>query len=316
MSPITSGLVFLGIVLSITVLSGGLHRIEEGYVGVYYHGGVLSKRISEPGYNVLIPFFTTYHQVQVSVQTDEVREIPCGTSGGVLIYFDKIEVVNRLKKESVYETVKNYTVDYDRLWIYDKIHNEINQFCTKHTLQDVYITKFDTLDESLAESLQKDLKIWAPGVEILGIRVTKPRIPESIRKNYENMEKERTKLLIVTESQKVQAQEAESWKEQEIIKAKSKLEVAEINIQKELNEKINQKKLSEIENKMEFDSAKAKTDATFYKSSKDLETLQQKLSNEYLESVTVDALVNNVKFYLGDSVPVNFGTNFVGQPGQ
>jgi len=313
MSPIASGLIFLGIVFFITILSGGLHRIEEGYVGVYYHGGVLSKRISEPGYNVLIPFFTTYHQVQVSVQTDEVREIPCGTSGGVLIYFDKIEVVNKLKKEYVYETVKNYTVDYDRLWIYDKIHNEINQFCTKHTLQDVYITKFDTLDESLQESLQKDLQIWAPGVEILGIRVTKPRIPESIRKNYENMEKERTRLLIVTENQKVQIQEAETLKEQEIIKGKSRLEVAEINIQKEINEKINQKKINEIENKMALDSAKAKTDAMFYKSSKDLETLQQKFSDKYLESMTVSALVNNAKFYLGDSIPENFGSHVVQQ---
>ena len=38
----------------------------------------------------------------------QVVDIPCGTSGGVMIYFDKIEVVNRLKKEGVYDTIKNY----------------------------------------------------------------------------------------------------------------------------------------------------------------------------------------------------------------
>ena len=32
-----------------------------------------------------------------------------------------------MKKEFVYETVKNYTVDYDQTWIFDKIHHEINQ---------------------------------------------------------------------------------------------------------------------------------------------------------------------------------------------
>ena len=37
------------------------------------------------------------------------------------IVLDKIEVVNRLKKELAYETVKNYTIDYDRTWIFDKI---------------------------------------------------------------------------------------------------------------------------------------------------------------------------------------------------
>ena len=36
-------------------------------------------------------------------------------------YFDKIEVVNRLKKELAFETIKNYTINYDRTWIFDKI---------------------------------------------------------------------------------------------------------------------------------------------------------------------------------------------------
>ena len=66
----------------------------------------------------------------------------------------QVEVVNRLKKEHVYETVKNYTVHYDQTWIFDKIHHEINQFCSSHSLQEVYITLFDTLDEHLQGALQ------------------------------------------------------------------------------------------------------------------------------------------------------------------
>ena len=165
-----------------------------------------------------------------------MTQIPCGTSGGTVITFDKIEVVNRLKREYVHETIKNYTVDYDKTWIYDKIHHEINQFCSAHTLEEacislytpkpphpnpepepepdpnsgpnpnpnpnphpnpnpnpdpnphphqVYISKFDTLDESLRDALQSDINSWAPGIEIVAIRVTKPRIPEKIRLNYE-----------------------------------------------------------------------------------------------------------------------------------
>jgi hypothetical protein len=38
-----------------------------------------------------MPFITTMSQVQVTVQTDSVTNIPCGTSGGVLINFGKIE---------------------------------------------------------------------------------------------------------------------------------------------------------------------------------------------------------------------------------
>lgn len=66
-----------------------------------------------------------------------------------MIYFDNIEVVNRLKKEYAHETVKNYTINYDKTWIFDKIHHEINQFCSKNSLQDVYINQFDTVDELL-----------------------------------------------------------------------------------------------------------------------------------------------------------------------
>jgi hypothetical protein len=38
-----------------------------------------------------------------------------------MIYFDKIEVVNRLRKELAFATIKNYTINYDKTWIFDKI---------------------------------------------------------------------------------------------------------------------------------------------------------------------------------------------------
>lgn len=43
----------------------------------------------------------------------------------------------------------------------------------------------------------------APGLIIQAVRVTKPKIPESIRKNYELMEAEKSKLLIAAQHQKV-----------------------------------------------------------------------------------------------------------------
>lgn len=136
-----------------------------------------------------IPFVHEFIEMKVSVQTDTVENIPCGTSNGTLVYFNKIEIVNRLAKSAVYETVFNYTENYEKFWITDKIHSEINQFCSKHSLQEIYIDIFDRLDEELAKSLNKDLAIWAPGIEILGVRVTKPVIPERIRQNFEQMEK-------------------------------------------------------------------------------------------------------------------------------
>ncbi|KAH6944170.1 hypothetical protein HPB50_002189 [Hyalomma asiaticum] len=62
--------------------------------------------------------------------------------GGVMIYFDRIEVVNILSPDSVYDMVKNYTADYDKTLIFNKVHHELNQFCSVHNLQEVYINLF------------------------------------------------------------------------------------------------------------------------------------------------------------------------------
>lgn len=137
--------------------------------------------------------------MDLMIQTDKVEKVPCGTANGLLISFDKIEVINRLEKKQVYRTVLNYTEGYEKIWITDKIHHQINQFCSKHTLQEIYIDLFDKLDEELMKALNKDLKLWAPGIEILSVRVTKPTIPKKIMKNVEEMERVKVQFLIAME---------------------------------------------------------------------------------------------------------------------
>ena len=114
-------LIIIGFGIFIFLISGGIHKIEEGHIGLYWRGGALIDGFTEPGYHTMLPIVTSFANIQVSVQTDRVENIPCGTSGGVMIYFDKIEVVNRLKKELAHETIKNYTINYDKTWIFDKI---------------------------------------------------------------------------------------------------------------------------------------------------------------------------------------------------
>ena len=62
----------------------------------------------------------------------------------------------------------------------------------------------------MKSAIQSDLSEMAPGLKVLSVRVTKPKIPEAIRKNYELMEGEKTKLLISTQRQKVVEKEAET----------------------------------------------------------------------------------------------------------
>jgi len=281
----------------------GVHKVEEGHVAVYYRGGALLSSTNGAGFHVMLPFLTSFRSVQTTLQTDEVKNVPCGTSGGVVIYFDRIEVVNILTTDEVFNIVKSYTADYDKALIFNKVHHELNQFCSVHTLQEVYINLFDQIDENLKKALQEDLTQMAPGLKIQAVRVTKPKIPEQIRKNYELMEGEKTKLLITTQHQKVVEKEAETSRKLAIIEAEKYSQVATIQYQQKIMEKESLKKISEIEDATHLAKQRARADAEYYTESKQAESNKIKLSPEYLEFMRIKAIASNNKIYYGNNLP-------------
>ncbi|XP_011505896.1 PREDICTED: erlin-1-like [Ceratosolen solmsi marchali] len=288
------------------VFNFSLHRIEEGHVGVYFRGGALLPEVSIPGFHMMIPILTIFRPVQVTLQTDEVKNVPCGTSGGVMIDFDRIEVVNMLDANSVYNIVRNYTVDYDRSLIFNKIHHELNQFCSVHTLHEVYIDLFDQIDENLKTALQRDLTEMAPGLNVLAVRVTKPKIPETIRKNYELMEAEKTKLLISTQHQKVVEKDAETDRKKAIIEADKVAQVAKIMLNQKIMEKESLQLMASIEDQMHLAREKSRSDADYYQTAKQAEANKLLLSDQYLELEKYKALSKNTKVYFGQDLPKMF----------
>ncbi|XP_028057810.1 erlin-1-like [Camellia sinensis] len=280
-----------------------IHQVPEGHVGVYWRGGALLKTITDPGFHLKMPLITHFEPIQVTLQTDLVRDIPCGTKGGVMINFEKIEVVNRLRKGFVYETLRDYGVQYDNTWIYDKIHHEINQFCSAHSLQQVYIDMFDQIDEKMKDDLQSDCTRYAPGIEIISVRVTKPTIPESIRRNFEQMEEERTKVLIAIERQRVVEKEAETKKKIAISEAEKNAQVSLIQMEQKLMEKESARRQEEISNEMYKAREKSLADADFYRALKEAEANMLKLTPQYLELKFIEAISNNTKIFFGNKVP-------------
>ncbi|XP_009396430.2 uncharacterized protein LOC103981425 isoform X1 [Musa acuminata AAA Group] len=280
-----------------------LHQVPEGHVGVYWRGGALLEATTDPGFHWKLPLITQFEPIQVTIQTDQVRDIPCGTKGGVMISFDKIEVVNRLRKSFVYQTLHEYGVYYDKTWIYDKIHHEINQFCSAHSLQQVYIDMFDQIDEKVKDSIQADCTRYAPGIEIISVRVTKPNIPVSIKRNFELMEEERTKALIAIEKQKVAEKEAETQKKIALSEAEKIAQVSQIQMEQKLMEKNSAKRQEEIENEMYIAREKSQADANFYRVMKEAEANRLKLTPEFLELKFIEAIANNSKIFFGEKVP-------------
>uniref|UniRef100_A0A8C3NJ63 ER lipid raft associated 2 n=2 Tax=Geospiza parvula TaxID=87175 RepID=A0A8C3NJ63_GEOPR len=310
--PPVPGMAQLGAIAALALgvaaaaLLSAVHKIDEGHIGVYYRGGALLTSTSGPGFHLMLPFITSYKSVQTTLQTDEVKNVPCGTSGGVMIYFDRIEVVNFLIQSAVYDIVKNYTADYDKALIFNKIHHELNQFCSVHTLQEVYIELFDQIDENLKLALQQDLTTMAPGLIIQAVRVTKPNIPETIRRNYELMESEKTKLLIAAQKQKVVEKEAETERKKALIEAEKIAQVAEITYGQKVMEKETEKRISEIEDAAFLAREKARADAECYTAMKVAEANKLKLTPEYLQLMKYKAIAANSKIYFGKDIPNMF----------
>lgn len=82
----------------VIAMLSGFHEVKEGYVGIYKRLGVLQPGLSDPGFHFRIPFLENFIEMKISIQTDVVKNIPCGTSNGTLVYFDRVEVVNKLKR--------------------------------------------------------------------------------------------------------------------------------------------------------------------------------------------------------------------------
>ena len=79
------------------------------------------------------------------------------------------------------------------------------------------------------------------------MRVTKPRIPESVFQNYEKMESVKIQYLIASEKQKVIEKEAETDRMQKLINTKANAEVSQIINEKKLREQKSNKIIQEIE---------------------------------------------------------------------
>jgi len=295
--------VFAGFSFLIVTIRFGLHVVNEGHIGVYYRGGALLDTYTEPGLHWKMPYITTYEEVQVTIQTDSVRNIPCGTSEGTMIYFDKVEVVNQLSKKSAVNLIRNYTVNYDQTWIFDKVHHEINQFCSKHTLQEVYIELFDTLDEAIADALQASVDKWAPGLQIIAVRVTKPKIPSEVKKTYEHMAQQSAELRKAQMEKKVILQRATTEKEKQKIKQEQERELEEIKLLMNIKKKETEAKIAKINDEIAFNKRKRATDSKAYEEVKQAEANKMKLTPEFLEFTRLTALKENTKFYFGEKLP-------------
>merc|ERR1712039_1052120 len=173
-------------------------------------------------------------------------------------------------------------------------HHEINQFCSKHTLNEVAITLFDQIDEKLAEALKLDCAIHAPGIEIIGVRVTKPDVPSHIKSEFEKREAAVAALRVA---------------EQQSIEAKRDADVAAINSQMQVAQQKAEQEKEAIKDAMHLAHEKALADAEAYKTEKRAAANKLLLTPEYLELRKYENIAANAKIYFGEKIPTAIGSS-------
>merc|ERR1711991_1258681 len=240
-----------------------------------------------------------------------------GTSTGVIIYFDRIDVVNQLDPRKAHSTIKRFGVHYDKTFIFEKVAHEVNQFCSQATLHEVYISKFSSLDEELASALQETCNKFDTGLSVVSIRVTKPRIPDSVRRNYEEVERATSALLVAAREQEVsrKVEETERMKqtmaatrdaEIAVIQAEREANVTIIDTRKRLAAKEGEQRMEAIHNAMTLARRKAETDAAHYAIVREAEATNAKLTEAYLRYTLFTSLANSTKIYFGEKIPTIF----------
>ncbi|NXP39630.1 ERLN2 protein, partial [Leiothrix lutea] len=298
----------LALGVAAAALLSAVHKIDEGHIGVYYRGGALLTSTSGPGFHLMLPFITSYKSVQTTLQTDEVKNVPCGTSGGVMIYFDRIEVVNFLIQSAGFSNpAGNASLGLCALTQSLSKHCLARALmgCSAHTQQQCWQEPADLPKGGHgAAELRRScgfLVQLAPWLPVLSFRVTKPNIPETIRRNYELMESEKTKLLIAAQKQKVVEKEAETERKKALIGAQEFLRVPNVAG----NKKVTQSTCL-LPDAAFLAREKARADAECYTAMKVAEANKLKLTPEYLQLMKYKAIAANSKIYFGKDIPNMF----------
>jgi hypothetical protein len=172
----------------IAYFSSLLIRIEsvpEGHVGVYFRGGKLLQHFSEAGYQIR-PFFTRYHPVQVTVQSDVIEKINCTSKDLLNVQIQNIQVENILHRQAVLRMVQDYGLNYDLPLILRAVDNQLHIICTSSTLEDLVGREYSNLTLTIKNHLQDLLTTRnISGLSIVNVKIGSIIIPDGIAAQFE-----------------------------------------------------------------------------------------------------------------------------------
>ncbi len=252
-----------------------------------------------------VPMIDDVLQVPTTLQTAIIHSVPCGSSSGVAMTFNKVEVVWKVSSANgAWRLVKEHGRSFQKLWITDQVKSQVSQLCSKHSVADLFIHLFASMDEAIQQALTKILTKWAPDISVLSVRTTKPQLPKLLADEYSAVEDARARLAVVVQQQATAVGKALNEAKRRLLEAERALEIARIDAARKLETASSRKEIADIDNSMLLARAKQHADAQYERAVRAAEDEQALLSPEYLENLRAKALFNsNTEAYFGDKVP-------------
>jgi len=299
------------IILMLAIITACLvdsyHKINEGFVGIYFRHGAIQNRVSEPGVHLMRPFIDDYTEVQIRPETHTMEPVKAITKDGITNTFKEINVITRVTKEKLIFMAKKYGVDFKQSLVFDRIKEELRIFCANHTIDQVYNTKFLDIVQHVKHNVELSIRRLASmpsdnsmtenGVEILNLVIPKPEIPVDIAKNYKQVKVQWTEQLVATQQQKTETIKKETELLQAVADAERKKRVLEITIQERIIEKEGAKNVSLINNEIKKEAEQNEADIFKYKLEKEAEANNALYTDKYIQLNLAKSLSNNTKFY-------------------
>jgi len=290
--------VVVAVAIIVACIVDSYHKINEGFVGIYFRHGALQTRVTEPGVHFMLPFFEDYKEVKIRPETFSMDPVPSITKDGITNTFREITAITKIKREKIVFMAKTFGMDFKKALVYDRIKEDLRIFCANHTIDEVYNTMFLDIVAHVTENVKMSIKrLGQDGIEILNLVIPKPEIPTDIARNYKQVKVQWTEQLVATQQQKTE----KIKKETELIKAVADAErhkkVLEIEIQERIMEKEGNKNVSLIENEIKRVAESNEADIAKYKLEKEAEANELLYTEQYTKLNLAKSLTQNAKFY-------------------
>ena len=294
---------YLFMLSTLTLTSGFFIEVPQGSVGVHYVTGVLQDKYLEPGWHTYMPGYSRIEFIDIRYQTDEFNNIECGSEDGNNLIFSEVKVVNHLQEQHVVDVVRRYDVNYDRKLLYDVIEQTIREMCASMTLDEIYRTKFDTIDETLKNELVSFQESEKSNLLIKRVNVKKPMIEDIIQKNYDDTTEEKSRQKKELEIQKrrlIEEQTKKLLEEQEGLKKKS---VSQISYLMKIEEEESEAKLQKVKAESEALLMKISSEAVAMEIGTLAEANSKKFTREYLQWHWQENVLKNADAFYGSELP-------------